>query len=159
MSQLTVAGFSLAVMSGWQPPAAVTATSSEMEASTARAAHTSQECDETTAADACAALSANLGTALAAEGWRECHVLLRQWQCTINLCTAHHSSKGKPAAAQAARHGNAGSLHDHVRPALVLLYQAPGLSKVRLMAPVFACFQQHVCVCVCWGRGFSADSS
>jgi hypothetical protein len=79
------------------------------------------------------AAASDLAAVLTADGWRECHVLLRQWQCTIALSAVLKGSRGSSGAAvQAAQaHPDTGSVQDKAPPAVVLRYQTAGLNEVR----------------------------
>jgi hypothetical protein len=103
-----------------------------------------------------ATASSNLAAALAAEGWQECHVLLRQWQCTIALCAASKASKssGGTAAQAAQQEQTAGNRQAQAPPAIVLQYQTAGINEVSGVAAqsvkaqcwrlAFFCFAQSV---------------
>jgi hypothetical protein len=77
------------------------------------------------------AAASDLAAVLAAAGWQKCHVLLRQWQCTVAVCAPRSKgSKDKAAAAQAAPAAHADA-EQRPAPAIVLDYQAAGVSTVR----------------------------
>lgn len=78
-----------------------------------------------------AAAASDLAAVLAAEGWRDSHVLLKQWQCTIALWAAKGASRGSAAAAEAAQQNEPGKEQTLEQPAVVLHYQTAGISEVR----------------------------
>lgn len=143
VSQLSVTGVSLAVMSRRHalaaPPAASVAPGTAA-ASTFGSSHTAAapptsstaQVKQKAAAMPSTAAASDLAAVLTADGWRECHVLLRQWQCTIALSAVLKGSRGSSgAAAQAAQaHQDTGGVQDKAPPAIVIRYQTAGLSEV-----------------------------
>lgn len=156
ISQLSVTGVSLAVMSRrqadapepWVAAAGPGAPTAAPPAAVQGAVPVAGSNAKLGAQRPDAAAIFDLATALATEGWRECHVLLRQWQCTVALCAAERASKSSEAAAQAAKQNrSASSRQGKLPPAIVLQYQTAGVNEVS--TDNWALQQCMVC---CWVR-------
>lgn len=141
VTQLSVTGVSLAVMSRRHAHAAVSDAAASIPAAAAAAqgpapgvsssSMPSGQANARAASSTPSAAATDLAVALAAEGWQECHVLLRQWQCTIALCAAAKAVRGgSGAAGKAAQQSYAGSVQDQAPPAIILQYQTAGVSEV-----------------------------
>jgi hypothetical protein len=140
VTQLSVTGVSLAVMSRRHAHAAVSDAAASIPAASAAqgpapgvssSSMPSGQANARAASSTPSAVATDLAAALAAEGWQECHVLLRQWQCTIALCAAAKAVRGgSGAAGKAAQQSYAGSVQDQAPPAIILQYQTAGVSEV-----------------------------
>lgn len=137
ISQLTVTGVSLAVMSRRQrepftAAAAGGAASPVQGAAAAPASSSAGQGRLDPDAFIATAAASDLAAALAAEGWGESHVLLRQWQCTVALCAAVTASRSSGAAGEAAQQTRAVSRNkpQQAPPAIVLQYQTAGMNEV-----------------------------
>lgn len=133
VTQLSITGVSIAVMSRQQVPGS---------SSSAGAA---------AAGGSPAAGSADLAAVLRAEGWQQAHLVLRQWQCSV---TVMQRSRQQAAAAAAA--GTAGGTAEQQEgaadqqqqqpgqppPALKLTFGSSGQPQVRVLH-----VQLHGCCC------------
>jgi len=125
VSQLSITGVSLAVMSRRQGLAASPVAAAAQQSPAVSSSE--QKCEGRAGPSTAAS---DLAAVLAAEGWRECHVLLRQWQCTITLCAAQRARKGSKAAAQAASPNDTSSVQDQQTPAIIVQYETAGMAEV-----------------------------
>lgn len=159
VSQLSVTGVSLAVMSRRHGRAAAAAAGPAPAAAQTQPAapgvtsSSGSSRQDTAQASPSKAAATDLAAVLAAEGWRECHVVLRQWQCNIALCAAARAGKSSGAAGKAAQQPHAG--RDQTPPAIVLHYQTAGVNEVggrnkRGGSPKAAM--------LCWDGGGSQDA-
>jgi hypothetical protein len=139
VTQLSVTGVSLAVMSRRHAHAAVSGAGVIPAAAAAQtptpgvssSSASNGQADAQAAASTPSAAATDLAVALTAEGWQECHVLLRQWQCNIALCAAAKAVRGSSeAAGKAAQQTYPGGVHDQAPPAIILQYQTAGVSEV-----------------------------
>lgn len=120
VTQLSVTGVSIALMSSQPIPAAA--------AGVVPAPSTIGNCRP--------ALAADLAACLLEEGWQQAHVVLKQWQCSIDVRSPSSRSASRPASTQAAE--QAATVDQQL--AAILMYKPAGVAEV-------SCSSSMRCLC------------
>ncbi|WIA12622.1 hypothetical protein OEZ85_006279 [Tetradesmus obliquus] len=110
VTQLSVTGVSIALMSSQPIPAAA--------AGAVPVPSTIGNCRP--------ALAADLAACLLEEGWQQAHVVLKQWQCSIDVRSPSSRSASRPASTQAAE--QAATVDQQL--AAILMYKPAGVAEI-----------------------------